>query len=57
MRGPPNPECERAAPAGSPNRKTNKSLADIQASRLSCLYALSLSTASTIAALAYGAVR
>ncbi len=65
MRGPPDPERERAALAGSPNRKTNfnkpennnKSLADFQASRLSRLYALSLSTASTIAALAYGVAR
>jgi hypothetical protein len=62
MCGPP--ESERAALAGSPNRKTFNqseqnctSLADIQASRLSRLYALTLSTAATIASLAFGVAR
>jgi hypothetical protein len=65
MAHPPDPEMRnRPAGDGTAYRKleikreeNNKSLADIQASRLSRLYALSLSTASTIAALAYGVVR
>jgi hypothetical protein len=42
---------------GPLNSKDSNSLTDIQAFRLSRLYALSLNTASTIAALAYGVVR
>jgi hypothetical protein len=42
---------------GRLNSNDSSSLTDIQASRLSRLYALSLSTASTIAALAYGVCR
>jgi hypothetical protein len=65
MCGPPDLEGERAARPGSPNRITDfkkpdqncTSLADIQASRLSRLYALSLSTASTIASLAFSVSR
>jgi hypothetical protein len=65
MRGPPDPEMRnRPAANGTAYRNEinsteldSKPLADFQASRLSRLYALSLSTASTIAALAYGVVR
>ena len=39
------------------NTNDRKSLTDIQAGRLKRLFALSLGTASTIAALAYGVVR
>jgi hypothetical protein len=42
---------------GGLNSKDSNSLTDIQAFRLSRLYALSLNTASTIAALAYAVVR
>jgi hypothetical protein len=68
MRGPP-PEIKGAPPlrdapvkslssfAGPLNSTHNKTLADIQASRLSRLYALSFCTASTIAHLAFGVCR
>jgi hypothetical protein len=62
------PEIGNGAPLRTPSKKIEQiatplnskhstSLADIQASRLSRLYALSLYTASTIAALAYGVAR
>ena len=66
MTHPPDPEMRnRPAGDGTAYRKANlgkpeennNSLTDVQASRLNRLYALSLSTASTIATLAYGVVR
>jgi len=66
MHGPPDPEMRnRPAANGTAYRKTisiqpeenNRTLTDVQAFRLSRLYALSLSTASTIALLAYGVAR
>ena len=64
MTHPPDPQMQRAARQGDPSYIPNHqpeqnctSLADIQAGRLSRLYALTLSTASTIAALAFGVVR
>jgi hypothetical protein len=66
VRGPPNPEMRnRPAGHGTAFHKTDfnkpkditETTADIQARRLSRPYALSLNTASTIAALAYGVAR
>jgi hypothetical protein len=42
---------------GPLNSTSSKTLSDIQASRLSRLYALTFSTASTIATLAFGVAR